>query len=238
MRQANAVFAQALNNLAVGQMTPAEVALFEGRVFRDPTFVFPPSTIHLLRSNNDVDAFNTLTVQNMRILAPPSVAAHLCTGTAPERTRQQAIEGARNKAARDAQGLPPSLEFREGARYMMTVNIATSDGLVNGASGTLQRVTIDNNSNTAVIMWIDFGPPDVGAQARIRDREEARAHGVPENLTPVRKETRQLSTGRHNNYQLTRTQFPMVLGKAITIHKSLGASFTNVRSPVPQPSIN
>ena len=170
MRQANAVFAQALNNLAVGQMTPAEVALFEGRVFRDPTFVFPPGTIHLFRSNNDVDAFNTLTVQNMRILAPPSIAAHLCTGTAPERTRQQAIEGARNKAARDAQGLPPSLEFREGARYMMTVNIATSDGLVNGASGTLQRVTIDNNSNTAVIMWIEFGPLDVGAQTRIRDR--------------------------------------------------------------------
>ncbi len=106
----------------------------------------------------------------MRILAPPSIAVHLCTGTAPERTRQQAIEGARNKAARDAQGLPPSLEFREGARYMMTVNIATSDGLVNGASGTLQRVTIDNNNNTAVIMWIEFGPLDVGAQTRIRDR--------------------------------------------------------------------
>ncbi|KAH9388427.1 hypothetical protein TYRP_023493 [Tyrophagus putrescentiae] len=228
MRQENAVFAQALNNLAVGRLTPAEVALFEGRVIRDPAFVFPQGTIHLFKTNELVDAFNTLTVQNMRILAPPSIAAHLCTGTAPERTRQQAIEGARNKAARDAQGLPPSLEFREGARYMMTVNIATSDGLVNGASGTLQRVTIDNNSNTAVIMWIDFGPPDVGAQARIRDREEARAHGVPENLTPVRKETRQLSTGRHNNYQLTRTQFPMVLGEAITIHKSQGASFTNV----------
>ncbi|KAH9398505.1 hypothetical protein TYRP_018746 [Tyrophagus putrescentiae] len=34
MRQENAVFAQALNNLAVGRLTPAEVALFEGRVIQ------------------------------------------------------------------------------------------------------------------------------------------------------------------------------------------------------------
>ncbi|KAH9391741.1 hypothetical protein TYRP_022589 [Tyrophagus putrescentiae] len=38
MRQENAVFAQALNNLVVGQLTPAEVALFKSRVIRDPAF--------------------------------------------------------------------------------------------------------------------------------------------------------------------------------------------------------
>ncbi|KAH9390449.1 hypothetical protein TYRP_023027, partial [Tyrophagus putrescentiae] len=90
MRQENA----ALNNLAVGLLTLAEVVLFEGRVIRDPAFVFPRGTIHLFKTNDLVDEFNTLAVKGMTILAPPSVAAHCCTGAASQRIMQQAIEGA------------------------------------------------------------------------------------------------------------------------------------------------
>ncbi len=234
MRQENAVFAQALNHLAVGRLTAEEIGLFKDRIITDPNYEFPPGTIHLFRSNDLVDQFNENAIKNLPDLAPACDATHECTGNAPAHIRKRALETARTWSAQKAQGLPQTLQFKLGARYLMTINVSTEDGLVNGASGVLRHVSIASKIvdghivDRAEIMWVEFDSPDVGAQARILYYEKAVCENIPLNLTPITKIKKTLTNGLNNNYNLTRKHFPVVYGEAITIYKGQGSSFKNV----------
>ena len=64
----------------------------------------------------------------------------------------------RNLRATETRGLPKKLVLKLTARYMVTNNVDTEDGLVNGADGILHRIDrAPNNPATPIIAWIDFG---------------------------------------------------------------------------------
>ena len=51
---------------------------------------------------------------------------------------------------------------------MVTTNIDTIDGLANGSTGILKRISysIRNNKKIAKLIWIDFGDEEIGVKAR------------------------------------------------------------------------
>ena len=97
-----------------------------------------------------------------------------------------------------------------GCRVMLTANLWTENGLVNGSLGTILDIVWeegkDPSKDLPLAIMVDFdgykGPffEDTGT--------------VPVFLATTRF--------RHNNHDCERTQFPLVVAYAITIHKSQG----------------
>ena len=136
----------------------------------------------------------------------------------------------------DAEGLERLILLAEGAQVMITRNLWTSKGLVNGARGTVKKIWYNPSANPlrdlpAVVfvevpgytgfyfilflgiyftkICITIAGPDLSEWPGINPR------WVP--IVPV--------TARWENKigsQFARTQFPLTLAWAITIHKSQG----------------
>ena len=95
----------------------------------------------------------------------------------------------------DTQGLPYELFLKLGARYLMTLNNDTLDGLVNGATGLLRKIVYGTQSDTLervpCILWIEFDDPTVGKDKRAKSQHRyLRDSTIQRNWTPIGLETR------------------------------------------------
>lgn len=122
-------------------------------------------------------------------------------------------------------GLPYELAYKFGAKYIMTVNIDTEDGLVNGAVGILKHVDYNtvSNSNIPTILWIHFQINKTGRKAR-----SVRTKFLETNWTPVTVCVRTFRVGQSSNINIDRKQFSLVCAEAITIYKSQGGTYSAV----------
>lgn len=215
-------FALALNNMASGQMTEEDIGLLTSRV--SVLDQIPNEAIHLFLRNEDTNTFNTAKLNSIPTdqfisTALDSVkAAHLNL-----EAKNRCLESVKDFKTSQAQGLCTTLILKTTAKYMMTVNIDTADGLVNGASGILMELGFNSDLNSPQVLWIKFLDESVGINARTKC-----THRSEPSWTPVLKTVR--SFQYHSNEQVTidRKQFPVVPPEGITIHKSQGATYTNV----------
>lgn len=93
-------------------------------------------------------------------------------------------------------GLEDEIEVKQGARVMLMRNIDTKNGLVNGATGVLREIQMDDETPTLSIQFDSIGEHQI--------KQIKGIHG----LFP--------------GVYMTRCQFPVCLAWAITIHKSQG----------------
>ncbi|XP_061399099.1 uncharacterized protein LOC133334797 [Musca vetustissima] len=133
-------FAIALNNMASGQMTNDDVCLLRERIV-SPSAV-PDEAIHLFCSNDEVNIYNTLKLNSIPTEEVVSVACDFVKSTGlTDENRNRIKESVKTFKVSETQGLPYQLILKTTAKYMVTVNIDTSDGLVNGATGQLMEFT-------------------------------------------------------------------------------------------------
>lgn len=74
------------------------------------------------------------------------------------------------------------------------------------------------------ILFIDFDSDRVGVKAR-REFIHNLGDVINENWVPIKKVTREIQMSKSTRFQVYRTQFPLIIAEAITIHKSQGATF-------------
>ena len=95
-------------------------------------------------------------------------------------------------------GLAKQIVIAVGSRVMYLVNSPTTSGLVNGARGTVLRLNFARNRRTVSSVTVKFD--DIAE---------------PQQVTKIRKMIMPLS-----DCMVHRSQFPLVLAYAVTIHKS------------------
>ena len=116
------------------------------------------------------------------------------------------------------------------ARYLMTVNIDIQDGLVNGATGLLQRLEYGTKSDTLervpCILWIEFDDPTVGKDKRAKSKHRyLKDKTIQRNWTPIGLETRRFQRGKGvSSYKIVRKQFPFIVAEAL---RSVGLNHTS-----------
>ena len=115
----------------------------------------------------------------------------------------------------DGGNLSVSLNVSIGARVMLTENIWTERGLVNGAQGTLRDIvwpngTTDPRSEPPTALLIEFDKYDGPALVELSG-----GHKLVPNLRSKREWTR-------GDGVCSRVQFPIIVAYAITVHKSQG----------------
>ncbi|XP_075158165.1 uncharacterized protein LOC142231442 [Haematobia irritans] len=217
------LFAVALNNMSCGQMTEDDIKMLRQRIVT-PSAV-PTDAIHLFCSNDEVDQYNTAklnSIQSEEIISNAEDCIKAIGLT--EQNKKKVLEAVKLFKVSECQGLPYRLILKVSAKYMVTVNIDTSDGLVNGATGQLMDITLSTTNRRIPIMditlsttnrripttlWIHFSEPTVGYVARL-------------------KKTPYFQYKRNEQVNVDRKQFPVDPAEPITIHKSQGATYEKV----------
>ena len=108
---------------------------------------------------------------------------------------------------------------------MITTNIDVTDGLTNGAIGTVTNVVIDETTGKMSTIFIAFDSKHVGQEAMHTSVYNSRnQNAVPIHQTratfPIQK--------KKTSFQVTRSQFPLTLAWAVTIHKCQGLTLPDI----------
>ena len=122
----------------------------------------------------------------------------------------------------DADGLEKEVLLAEGAKVMLTHNLWTSKGLVNGAQGVVKKIWFDQGSNSRshlpAVVFVEFdgyfGPQTPAWE------------GISPSWVPIVPAVARWETKAGK--ALTCTQLPLMMAWGITMHKSQGLTLEKV----------
>ena len=113
--------------------------------------------------------------------------------------------------------LRKTLQVKVGARVMITTNIDVSDGLTNGATGSVTNIV--RNQDTS-----NIDHESIGQDAK---RTSKYKH-INRNTVPILPLQVSFNVKGKDSFNATRTQFPLKLAWAVTIHKCQGLTLPEI----------
>ena len=123
-------------------------------------------------------------------------------------------------------GLLRSLDAAVGAVYIVSCNLSTVDGLINGAVCTIKHIDYRNskNGNIPSTLWVQFEDEQVG-QLHCQEYKDYYDDRINNTWTPIFTQYRKTTVC---NCRAVRAQFPLIPTAAVTIHKCQGSTLQNV----------
>ncbi|CAD7091726.1 unnamed protein product [Hermetia illucens] len=203
---------------------------------------FPPGAehvVHLFHSNKHACAHNELVLGKMKTEDATVIALDEVFGEPTTSAKDKAPQNVALLPTSQTYGLPHKLLLKVDARYMLTGNIDTSDGLVNGADGVLKALDYGTNKRTGecrpLRIWLQFPDVKIGKTKRANISHSSRIFEAKlrKNWTPIEYLSSTIKRWKASNLQVRRTQFPVVPAEAITIHKSQGSTIAKVAVHLP-----
>ena len=216
VRQKDQQFAQLLNRVREAQITDDDDAVLKQRVttLDDPAHF--TDALHVYGTNNQTDQYNSTMLHKLTthkyIIKSSDITKDRNTNQV-----QVSLEG---KKRTDTGGLSGTLTVAENAFVRLTSNIDVANGLANGIRGIIKSIlTNDQGSVTAIL--VQFDDKTVGEKAKASSQYKSQhpeavpiyRHGVP---------------FQHKNITVFRSQFPLVLAWASTIHSVQGLTVDRI----------
>ena len=123
-------------------------------------------------------------------------------------------------------GLMRSLDAAVGAVYIVSCNLSTVDGLINGTVCTSKHIDYRNskNGNIPSTLWVQFEDENVG-QLQCQEYKHYYGNGINNTWTPIFTQYKETTVC---NCRAVRAQFPLIPAAAVTIHKCQGSTLQNV----------
>ncbi|XP_072565389.1 uncharacterized protein [Paramormyrops kingsleyae] len=211
MRQKDMQFAQLLNRLRKRKrgnaMLEADIAMLKLRVTGEGQ---DSTGLHIYATNDEVDQHN---YHMLRKICSDHVIIH-----AQDFQRVAATGRLEKKHGHHANVqktcLPESLHVGVNARVILLKNIDVSDGLVNGAFGTVSDICFDTDEDFPSEIYITFDNEAAGKS--LRGKKPCLKAGLDKATRIKAEEERVTNSGG------TRRQFPLKLAWACTVHKVQG----------------
>lgn len=161
------VFAEALNRLGTGELLNSDMELFQSR--ETDISNIPKQTIHLFATNDEVNYFNDSKINEFPGIGYESKASDKYNENVKGKHLIVLQNFVKNLHVSQTYGLPYKLKLKIGIRYMLTNNVNTIDGLVNGATGILREIKfkqITHNLKIPIQLLLDFDDERVGKNTR------------------------------------------------------------------------
>jgi len=114
-------------------------------------------------------------------------------------------------------GLSTEITLVKGAAVMLRHNIDVEDGLYNGAQGTIASIP-EINGTAPMPIFVHFEDPRIGTRAERKDVDGK----IAVRINP------KTASFDLNGKQVKRTQLPVILSFAMTIHKAQGLTLNKV----------
>lgn len=162
--------------MSEGNLNEQEIAMFKSREISSSQI--PEDTIHLFSTNEETKHYNATVINAKKTFGTKCIAIDKIMGKLKESEKQNYLNLVKEFKRKDTYGLDYVLELKIDVRYMLTINIDTSDGLVNGADGILRKIEFDDQ-NKIKTLFIQFDNPDVGLKA------QENYNYIHDNCTPI-----------------------------------------------------
>ncbi|CAC5392496.1 unnamed protein product [Mytilus coruscus] len=185
---------------------------------------YPTDSLHVFTTNSKVDQHNE---KHLASTGHPVYTIEAQDMDVEQHTGQFKVQMPENPNRTG--GLRQIIQLSLDARVMITKNIDTADGLVNGAQGTIVGFyppPPDNASNNIpVFVLVEMDDSTVGSNARATFK---RVVPPRSKAVHIHKEEVRFSVGRYKVAQVSRRQFPLTLSWACTIHKVQGQTLDKI----------
>lgn len=209
----DASYSGLLNRIRIGHPSEKDISCLVSRLlYNDIDY---NEYLHIFATKENVERYNTMQIEKLKnktlivsVNAQHSFSSDDTCSNAVGEVPDYMIPI--NDA--DAGGLRRHLLISENARVMLTRNINAEQGLVNGAMGIVTEIVFQGS--TPSIVFVKFDDQMVG-KARCNGQNTLHT-SIP--IRPVESEF--VYRGRH----VIRTQFPLILAWACTVHKVQGIS--------------
>ena len=233
MRQAGDVpFAEALNNIREGNHTNSNINLIKSRIITEEDHATKLDSTHILYYNKAVSDHNTKAFNACQGQKIQNTAKDVVIGDVQPQVKVKILQSAPVRPG-DAMGLPKVYQTAVGLRNELTVNLDIVDGLVNGAVGTTKAISyLDVNQTVPSIIWILFDDVTIGSERR-RNFRNIYSADLDNLWTPIAPIARQFTVGKYKNAKIQRTQFPLQLACAKTVHRSQGVTLAEIVVQLP-----
>ena len=216
-------FAQLLNRVREGKQTTNDLIQIKALMNTDTTS-WPAEFVKLFLNNHlagkeNEECISKLDSEVVVIKARDNnkdVETNTCSISIPD-----------NISLNQTANLPSELKLCVGARVLLTVNINVPDRLMNGAIGTVLHLDMRSKPLCSTI-YVKFDDPIAGNSLKDRRLRNELKECVP--ITAITKKF-PLTKGK-STVVAERKQFPLILGHAITIHKSQGSTLDYMKGDI------
>ena len=206
-----------LNNIRTASFNAEDENLLRSKFVTKDNDNYPHHSIHIWAENAPVNQHNALMLNNV----DNALFSLNAIDIFPKNVQASVIAKALNRSQMETGGLARLLELKVEARVMLTSNIDVADKLSNGQIGTVLHIHVDRNQRVTKI-YIKFDDDSAGLKKKNSDNF-ARLN----NCVPIeRVETKiKIRTTKSSSPEIKRTQFPLMLAWACTVHKVQGKQF-------------
>ena len=192
--------------------------LLKSRFISQTDTNYPVNAMHIWAENSPV------CLHNEKMLESLTEPLHVINAIdiLPKNVSSSLINKALNRSQSQTGGLASVLSIKVGARVMITSNIVTdvADRLSNGQIGTAKHVKLEGNQINCVYVKMD----DECAGLKLMNSDN---YATRHNAVPIKKIETDISIhpNKVSSPVIKRTQFPLILAWACTVHKVQGKQF-------------
>jgi len=183
------------------------------------TYNYSSQSLHVYSKNADVNVQNT---KMLNQLTPEDQQVAIKAFDQSKDTHMSLLDVPMPTSKANTGGLVGVLRLAVGAKVMLVANIDVSDGLVNGALGTVRGIITTENQVTSIL--VKFNSDRVGAAAIQKSHYR---QDYPDSV-PISRHEATFAIGRNKTVEASRAQFPLVLAWATTIHKVQGLTLDQI----------
>ena len=204
------------NRVREGQMTDENEATLKTRV---TTLDYPNHFNDALRvygTNEQTDEYNSTMLQKLNT-SKYTIKSSDITKDRDTRQVNLSLEG---KKRAQTGGLTSNLTDTENAFIRLTSNIDVTDGLANGVRGIIQKLITNHKGSVSVIL-VKFDDETVGEKAKMLSQYKEQ---YPD-AVPIFRHGKPF---QHKNVTIFRSQFPLILAWASTIHSVQGLTVDKI----------
>ena len=207
-----------LNKIRVGTIDISVDNLLQSRFVDVNNPAYPVNATHIFAENAPANDHN----ENMlNRLNSPLIIIHAIDELPSNcNISETDILSARNRKATETGGLAIKLSLKLEARVMLTVNVDIADMLTNGQMGIIKHFK-QNEQNRVITIYVKFDDSDVGKKLSSSNNLAKQNFWVPITATDTKIKIKPRTI---NLPTIQRTQFPLMLSWACTIHKVQGLS--------------
>ena len=204
-QQGDNKFIELLNSIRIGCLTEPDEFLLKSRFVSMENQDYQWNALHIFAENYLVGIHN----QRMLDTLNSTQKSIFAIDKYPDGISQKIIDTIKNKKLSDTGGLPYNLILKIGARVMLTTNIDLDDRLINGQIGTVKHFAILNGRFETIFIQFD--------DAKAGNKRKSNI-----NYVPIERTEAKFNVSKRRSVMITRTQFPLTLSFACTVHKVQG----------------